>query len=366
MDHQRNGAVNFTGVDVLVLDEADRMMDMGFWPDVRRIVSTVPPSETRQTLLFSATMPDEVMKLADEVVREPSTSRSDRPADRHEASRTRSRPCRRPRRPNGWRSSCGGPKDRFWCSCGPSTAPSGWRASSQASVCALRRCTRIARSSSEPRGRGLSRRPVSRARRDRCRGSRPGHRRHHARRELRSPLVAGNLCAPRRSYRSRRGDRHGAHARRARGAPRARSAAAFHRTGIARMMDDTNPFDPTPQPPAGRDAPEPRVPGRCVEPVAGRREIQVVPLARDAGTGRVLHPPRRAAVRRQGRVQPRFVVPGMQLLQAATDTKEARTVGILLLTDGGWPIQPPSVNRDRYSENSLASSTHSPFGARSW
>ncbi len=70
MDHQRNGAVNFTGVDVLVLDEADRMMDMGFWPDVRRIVSTVPPSESRQTLLFSATMPDEVMKLAAEVVRD--------------------------------------------------------------------------------------------------------------------------------------------------------------------------------------------------------------------------------------------------------------------------------------------------------
>ena len=70
MDHQRNGAVNFTGVDVLVLDEADRMMDMGFWPDVRRIVSTVPPSESRQTLLFSATMPDEVMRLAAEVVRD--------------------------------------------------------------------------------------------------------------------------------------------------------------------------------------------------------------------------------------------------------------------------------------------------------
>jgi ATP-dependent RNA helicase RhlE len=70
MDHQRNGAVNFSRVDTLVLDEADRMMDMGFWPDVRRIVSTLPPAESRQTLLFSATMPDDVMKLADEVVRD--------------------------------------------------------------------------------------------------------------------------------------------------------------------------------------------------------------------------------------------------------------------------------------------------------
>ena len=71
MDHQRNGAVDFSRVDTLVLDEADRMMDMGFWPDVRRIAQTLPPPDKRQTLLFSATMPDEVMRLLDEVVREP-------------------------------------------------------------------------------------------------------------------------------------------------------------------------------------------------------------------------------------------------------------------------------------------------------
>ena len=39
MDHQRNGAVNFSRVETFVLDEADRMMDMGFWPDVRRIAN---------------------------------------------------------------------------------------------------------------------------------------------------------------------------------------------------------------------------------------------------------------------------------------------------------------------------------------
>jgi ATP-dependent RNA helicase RhlE len=71
MDHQRNGAVNFHRVETLVLDEADRMMDMGFWPDVRRIVQTLPPVGKRQTLLFSATMPDEVMRLAAEVVGTP-------------------------------------------------------------------------------------------------------------------------------------------------------------------------------------------------------------------------------------------------------------------------------------------------------
>ena len=45
-------------------------MDMGFWPDVRRIVASLPDTAARQTLLFSATMPDDVMKLADEVLRD--------------------------------------------------------------------------------------------------------------------------------------------------------------------------------------------------------------------------------------------------------------------------------------------------------
>jgi ATP-dependent RNA helicase RhlE len=71
MDHMRNGIVGFDKLDTLVLDEADRMMDMGFWPDVRRIVAALPDAAARQTLLFSATMPEDVMRLADEVVREP-------------------------------------------------------------------------------------------------------------------------------------------------------------------------------------------------------------------------------------------------------------------------------------------------------
>ncbi len=70
MDHMRSKTVAFDKLDTLVLDEADRMMDMGFWPDVRRIVQTLPDSAARQTLLFSATMPEEVMKLADEVMAE--------------------------------------------------------------------------------------------------------------------------------------------------------------------------------------------------------------------------------------------------------------------------------------------------------
>jgi ATP-dependent RNA helicase RhlE len=69
MDHMRQQNADLSGIDLLVLDEADRMMDMGFWPDVRRIISAIP--NDRQTLLFSVTMPDDVMRLALEIVRLP-------------------------------------------------------------------------------------------------------------------------------------------------------------------------------------------------------------------------------------------------------------------------------------------------------
>jgi ATP-dependent RNA helicase RhlE len=69
MDHMRHDSVDLRGLEILVLDEADRMLDMGFWPDVRRIMASLPPK--RQTLLFSATMPGEVLKLTEEFLHEP-------------------------------------------------------------------------------------------------------------------------------------------------------------------------------------------------------------------------------------------------------------------------------------------------------
>jgi ATP-dependent RNA helicase RhlE len=69
MDHMRQQNADLTGIELLILDEADRMMDMGFWPDVRRIIAAIPG--VRQTLLFSATMPEDVVRLALEIVREP-------------------------------------------------------------------------------------------------------------------------------------------------------------------------------------------------------------------------------------------------------------------------------------------------------
>lgn len=71
LDHIRQHTIHLASVDTLVLDEADHMFDMGFLPDVRSIVRALP--RARQTLLFSATMPDDVRKLAHEVLRDPVT-----------------------------------------------------------------------------------------------------------------------------------------------------------------------------------------------------------------------------------------------------------------------------------------------------
>jgi ATP-dependent RNA helicase RhlE len=69
LDHLRNKYARLTSIDYLVLDEADRMLDMGFLPDIRRILECLPSK--RQTLLFSATLPPPIVTLAGEMLKDP-------------------------------------------------------------------------------------------------------------------------------------------------------------------------------------------------------------------------------------------------------------------------------------------------------
>ncbi|KMO13104.1 DEAD/DEAH box helicase [Methylobacterium platani] len=78
LDHFERGKLLLTGVELLVIDEADRMLDMGFIPDIERIVKMVP--FTRQTLFFSATMPPEIQRLADDFLHNPVRIEVARPA----------------------------------------------------------------------------------------------------------------------------------------------------------------------------------------------------------------------------------------------------------------------------------------------
>jgi len=73
LDLADQGAADLSGVEILVLDEADRMFDMGFLPDIRKITKRLPVK--RQTLLFSATMPADIRGLAKEILHDPVTLR---------------------------------------------------------------------------------------------------------------------------------------------------------------------------------------------------------------------------------------------------------------------------------------------------
>jgi ATP-dependent RNA helicase RhlE len=71
LDHIGRHSIDLSQLEVLVLDEADQMLDMGFIPDVRRIIKRLP--KKRQTLVFSATMPTEIRRLTGDILRDPAT-----------------------------------------------------------------------------------------------------------------------------------------------------------------------------------------------------------------------------------------------------------------------------------------------------
>jgi superfamily II DNA/RNA helicase len=78
LDHSERGRLLLTGVELLVIDEADRMLDMGFIPDIERICKLVP--FTRQTLFFTATMPPEIRRIVDTFLHNPERVEVSRPA----------------------------------------------------------------------------------------------------------------------------------------------------------------------------------------------------------------------------------------------------------------------------------------------
>ncbi|WP_337188349.1 DEAD/DEAH box helicase [Phenylobacterium sp.] len=78
LDHFERGKLLLTGVQIMVVDEADRMLDMGFIPDIERIFKLTPPK--RQTLFFSATMPPEITRLTKQFLKDPERIEASRPA----------------------------------------------------------------------------------------------------------------------------------------------------------------------------------------------------------------------------------------------------------------------------------------------
>ncbi|MFC4723934.1 DEAD/DEAH box helicase [Glycocaulis abyssi] len=78
LDHFERGGLMLMGIEIMVVDEADRMLDMGFIPDIERIFSLVPPR--RQTLFFSATMPNEIVRIVNTFLKDPERIEVSRPA----------------------------------------------------------------------------------------------------------------------------------------------------------------------------------------------------------------------------------------------------------------------------------------------
>ena len=232
LDHFERGRLLLTGVELLVIDEADRMLDMGFIPDIERICKLVP--FTRQTLFFTATMPPEIRRITEQFLHNPVQGRglAARPPrsptitaapgeDRPRAARQarHAAPPDPRRRQLQERHHLLQPQDARSRSCTARCVRHGFNAAALHGD--LDQSARTAALDSVPQGRGQA---PDRLRRRRPRARHSGR---QPRLQFRRAAPCRRLCAPHRPHRPRRQDRHRHHHRRprptARRWPRSRS-----------------------------------------------------------------------------------------------------------------------------------------------
>ena len=305
LDHQGQGNLDLSRVEILVLDEADRMLDMGFIRDIKRILALLP--KKRQNLLFSATFSDEISELADSLLNAPALIEVARRNSTVEII-TQTRASGRPR-PQA-RAALAPHQDaatgtRCSSSRAPSTAPTSSPSSSNHDgITAL---AIHGNKSQGARTRALAEfkdaQPAG-AGRHRHRRARHRHRPAAARRQLRPAQRAPRLRAPDRPHRPRRRDRRGDLARlrrRARIPARHREADQAHaaarrrariRAGSARARA-ADPAAAGPRP----AAPERRPAGRDAQRRAAAAVPQAARRGRRRGRGRSARRRVRAAAR---------------------------------------------------------------------